>query len=184
MTDRVTPRLPTRCAAAPTPTAPTRWTPRVRSIARRRANSAATALDMPVLAWPRSAPTRPSASELIERRTPCTSVQAAASASSASAVAQTAIFFSPIWDSAVRAFIVMSPCCSPSFSVTEVLLSSTDFQPAPQWPPLTCLPMAVFGCSVTDWLLGFHDRLPRDDSRRRLLRRTSVEPRPGHSDGN
>ena len=65
-------------------------TPRARSTARRRANSVATALDMPVPAWPRSARTRPSASELTEWRTPCTSARAAASASSASVVAPTA----------------------------------------------------------------------------------------------
>jgi integrase len=66
-------------------------------------------VDCPV--WPRSARSRLNASELTEWRTPCTSARAAASASSASAGARTAIFFSPIWVSAVHASIAMSHYC-------------------------------------------------------------------------
>jgi hypothetical protein len=84
------PRPFSRSAAAPIPAAPKCWTPHARSTARQRANSAAIAPDMPVPDWPRAAPTRPRASELTARRTPCTSAQVVANASSASVAAPTA----------------------------------------------------------------------------------------------
>jgi hypothetical protein len=90
--------------------APRRWTPRARSIARRRANSAATVITTPLPAAPRSASPRRSAPDLTEWRTPCTSAATAASVSSASANALTAPSFCLVWELAAFASTVMSRC--------------------------------------------------------------------------
>jgi hypothetical protein len=88
--------------------APHRWTPRVRSIAQRRANSAASAIVTPLPAT--SKYLHPGTPDLTEWRTPCTSVRVAPNVSSACVDAPTVTFFSAISVSGACASTVMSPC--------------------------------------------------------------------------